>query len=198
MKHNYVISFLNGIELPDKSDNVELGNFIICNYKYLKNLSPEILRKEDHGYTYILYKTTQKVRTKHFESIYCKAINEFMRIMLYYGGKRAFSVPDFSHLFKNSKNFYSTGEEISFTFRSNTSSSYFKKIKLNKSLFKIKGNNIILLDYIDNEPNTQIEKKLNWQFNGLVFPSITEIWSKAILNCVLLLKHCLLIRINIP
>lgn len=190
-KNNYILFSVNNITLGKNIDYFQLGNFILCNYKYFHTIFPNVTPKtspEDENslipnpkskHDFILYSTNKNTHTKKFEKEFSDKLNTFVDIMLYINGKRTYTVEEYWYLHKEqSSNLCVLGNDINFGSRSDSFNIFYDNCKVSKILFKKIGNNIKLFKYIDSEPNTEIEKKIKlsvlWIALGLRTNNLTQ------------------------
>lgn len=171
----YIINTLYDIKLKPPLISFKLGNFTICNYMHFQLVFPDIKpipgidpelsvmpNESQPGKYELIYETDQNINTKSFENLFSDHINMFINILVYISGNRAYYINEYGPFYKDKeyKNLYFGGEEIGFAFRSTSSNECTKTCELDDKIFNKKGNNKRLFDYIENEPLTEIERKI--------------------------------------
>lgn len=177
MKENkkQIINSLLGIELNPSLEYLKLGNFSIWSYNYFKQMFPTIKpldekfpensvvpNEANKEKAYLIYETNRNVKLKSFEKNFSNTLNNFLNLILYIKELRAYNINKHGNFYslKGFKDLYFGGEEISFTCRSFFCESYSKICILDDKIFKKRGNNKKIFEYIENEPSTEIERKI--------------------------------------
>lgn len=170
-----IINSLYNIKLKEPLDYLKLGNFIILNDKYFSQIYPlvrptldiyleaSVVPNSSQNCYHLIYETSENIRTKAFKEKFSDHLNAFLNLLLYITEQRSYSINEYSyrHHKKEAPNLYFGGEEISFTIRSITSRDYnTKTCRLDDNIFKKTGNNKKLFEYIENEPKTELERKI--------------------------------------
>ncbi|MFA7657919.1 MAG: hypothetical protein WCY19_00635 [Candidatus Gastranaerophilaceae bacterium] len=154
---------LNDIQLTPPLNSFKLNNFIICDNEYLKNVYPSLGKNGfNDDYKYLIYETNENIKSKSFENKFTNIINDFINIFLYFNAKKIYSKSVYGSFFKRHQNeeLHFSYTDISFSSKIESYSIKNHKYKIDEKIFKAKGNNKKLFNYIENEPPTEIERKI--------------------------------------
>jgi hypothetical protein len=100
-------------------------------------------------------------------------MENFFKVLFYYRGVRVISRPEYAPFYQRDKsaNVYSTGMEISVSCKSNCTNTENDYFEITQDIYNKTGNNKQISTYIENEPQTEIERKIhlavNWIGNSL-------------------------------
>ncbi len=183
--HFKVLSVLHGFELPQDINNIEVGNFIICNYKYINeeylNKHPQYKFNSDFispnsrgliDYFYVIHKDILAYDNNTAVEIFQEKLEILINYLLYCISIKSKKNSKISYTkdFSNKKIFVITPDLIQSTFSCNDIINPLYIVT--PDLFKVKYKNILLnnLKIINNlEADTlcEIEKKINMAINWI-------------------------------
>ncbi len=183
--HFKVLSVLHGFELPQDINSIEVGNFIICNYKYINgeylNKHPQYKFNSDFiapssrgliDYFYVIHKDIHAYDNNKAVEIFQEKIENLINFLFYCISIKSKDNSKISYTkdFSNKKIFVITPDLIQSTFSRNdiTNPLYI----VTPDLFEVKYKNILLnnlkiINNLETDNLCEIEQKINRAVNWI-------------------------------
>lgn len=169
----FIIFCIDNIKLSKQINHIQLGDFLLFDYRYFKQKFPNLEppEKEHMEYSivpnkqskggFVLYSTEQNINSNNFKKNFELQFCNFIDFLLYLHGKRAFEENKFNYTqFKENKKLHFICNEINFASYSDVYQVNCMNCIISEQLFKKAGNNKRIFDLIKLINLNKMEKKI--------------------------------------